>query len=62
MSAGPDLGLAFSCGGDFFGAVSDSGVPQRCEVVRNGVDGVCGVNFPVAGEGRLGVGNVEEAV
>ena len=48
--------------GDFFGAVAHAGVPEGREEVGDVVYGGGGVDLPVGGEGRLGVGDVEEVV
>jgi hypothetical protein len=40
----------------------EAGVPEGGEVVGDVVNGVGGVDFPVAGLGGFGVGVVEEAV
>lgn len=42
--------------------MSDTRVPEGCEIVGYGVNRMRGAHFPVAGEGRLDVGNVEEMI
>lgn len=58
-------GSGFGCGGGLagvFGLGFVAEVPEGGEVVGDAVDGVGGVDFPVGGEGRLGVGDVEETI